>query len=142
MLIDIARFLRASEAVTVSLSREPTGHLRLLVQPKLGPEPDKLADDAKQLRAALARPLIITVRDEDLDTLPATIAQAASSRDETASALEAYIDGQRKSSSGKAAQKPAAATPAAPKAEPKAEPTAAPEAPPAAPAVNLTEGLE
>lgn len=60
MLSTFARFLRNAESLNFTLSRDKSGQVRILVQPVLGPEPEGLDDEAKQLRAYLAKPLLTT----------------------------------------------------------------------------------
>lgn len=92
MLIKVARFLRNAESLNFNLSRDKSGLVRVLVQPVLGPEPDGLDAEALQLRALLAKPLIVPVADADLDTvLPAILDRAASSRDAVSTLYEAYV---------------------------------------------------
>lgn len=94
MFGQIARFLRGAESLKFVISRDGAGSLRILLQPVLSAEePGGLDDDAKQLRAALAKPLLVTVPEAQIDTvLSELLARGASARDSIASLFESYVD--------------------------------------------------
>lgn len=157
MLSTIARFLRSAESVTFTLSRDKSGLVRVLIQPVLGEEPKGLDDDAQQLRANLAKPLITTATEAELDdVLPSLLGRVATARDSLSTMYEAVIaemneqaEKARRNAEAKAASKAAdkgktASMPTPPpvasakavtptKAEPQPTPSVTPAAPAAAP---------
>lgn len=155
MLSTFARFLRNADSLNFTLSRDKSGLVRLLIQPVLGPEPDGLDDDAKQLRANLAKPLITTATEAELDTVfPALLSRVANARDNLSAMYEATIaemnqqaEAARRTAEAKAAAKasekkdapaPAKAKSSVPTPPPPAAASAAPTPPPAAPQAPAT----
>ena len=113
MLSTFARFLRNAESLTFTLSRDKSGQVRILVQPVLGPEPEGLDDEAKQLRAYLAKPLLTTATEAELDeVLPSLLGRVATARDNLSTMYESIIaemnqqaEAARRSAEAKAAAK-------------------------------------
>jgi PRTRC genetic system protein E len=89
MLKEVARFLRGGERLEFFIKREPNGQLYTLVTPVLGPDPAGADDEAKQMRALLARAIVIRGTDEQLDQeFEKYLNQAADVRDVTVLAVE------------------------------------------------------
>ena len=146
MLSTFARFLRNAESLNFTLSRDKSGQVRILVQPVLGPEPEGLDDEAKQLRAYLAKPLLTTATEAELDeVLPSLLGRVATARDNLSTMYESIIaemnqqaEAARRSAEAKAAakvgeKKDTSTTAKAKTSTPTPPPTAtAPTAPPPA----------
>lgn len=60
MLDLLNRLANDDETLRVSYSKLRDGKVRLLIEPMLGEAPENLDEDAQQLRAALARPVVFT----------------------------------------------------------------------------------
>ncbi|HZR35156.1 MAG TPA: PRTRC system protein E [Nevskia sp.] len=153
LLKTIAQFMRAGEGVTFKLIRHGDG-VRLLITPQLAPEDEKASVQAKQIRALLAKPVLINSTVETLDTdAQAALDQVAAARTDIAASYEDLVGDMRAGAktaadlaAGKAKGKPAkppakAAAPAADAPDDDEEKEATPEAEPAAaaPVVNLFE---
>ncbi|HZR33787.1 MAG TPA: hypothetical protein VFA75_00325 [Nevskia sp.] len=169
MLKTISQYMRGGDKVMFTLSRDGADGVRLLITPGLAPEPDNADERTRQIRAMLARPILIRSTLDALETEGlAALEQAASVRNEIAASYESLMTdlrGQAKAAAGlaaaknggkgggKAAAKPPAPAPAADAEEDEesqeraasgeaaaAKPAATPEPPPPAPAVDLFGG--
>lgn len=148
----IAGFLRGADKVQFTISRIAGDQVQLLLQPTLDKEPEGLTDELRQVRAALARPVVIRDTVAGLDArLSEFLKPAGAVRAEVAFSYEsalAEIKAAAEKAKAKAAEKgkkPTDATkdkPAAVAATPDEEDSAgaaapAPPAAPTAPAVDL-----
>lgn len=99
MLKIISEYLRAGERVNFTLTRDGSNGVRLLITPGLAPEPKDADEGARQVRAMLARPIVITATVDTLDSIGADhLAGAVAVRNDIAASYESLMDDLRKQS--------------------------------------------
>lgn len=92
MLSTIAKYLRGGERVNFTLMRDGADGVRLLITPVLTPEDEKSDDRAKQIRAMLARPVLIKSTVDTLETSGLqALQEAADIRTEIAATYEGLL---------------------------------------------------
>lgn len=98
----LSNVLLDDEELKFSLSKD-NDKLKVILQPKLGKEPEKASDEVKQIRASLALPLIMTMTAEELDAnFFETVSQYGNARQQVNSNIETVLESLKEA--GKAAK--------------------------------------